>query len=84
MSGFVGDEVTSRWNQHSRGRTRLLNLDSTRSYPGSLFPEQPEQQRQNRAYQQTGDDGKMETEIAFGIVDVTRQTPQPTLAKARP
>jgi len=49
-----------------------------------LPAKQPQQQRQNRAQQQTGDDGKMETEIALGIMDVTGQAPQPASAETRP
>jgi len=49
-----------------------------------LFPEQPQEQGQNRAEQQAGHDWKMETEIALGIMDVTRQMSQPALAEARP
>ncbi|HXR46365.1 MAG TPA: hypothetical protein VN784_02905 [Candidatus Limnocylindrales bacterium] len=41
-----------------------------------LFPEPPEQQGQESAQQQSGDDGKMKTEIAlricFGIVSGCR------------
>lgn len=52
--------------------------------PYSSFPEQPQQQRQNRAQQQAGDDGKMKTEIALGIIDVAGQPPQPAFAEAGP
>jgi hypothetical protein len=49
-----------------------------------LLFEQPQQQRQNRAQQQAGDNRKMETEIAFGIIDVAGQTAQPALANPGP
>jgi hypothetical protein len=52
--------------------------------PNSLFPEQPQQQRQDDAKDQAGDNRKMKTEIALGITDVAGQTPEPALAEARP
>jgi hypothetical protein len=49
-----------------------------------LLSKQPQQQRQNRAQNQAGDDGKMKTEIALGITDVAGQTSEPAFAEARP
>jgi hypothetical protein len=40
----------------------------------NLFPKQPQQQRQDRAGNQARHDGKMKTEIAFGIIDIAGQT----------
>jgi hypothetical protein len=48
------------------------------------FPKQPQQQRQNRADNQARHDGKMKTEIAFGIIDIARQTAKPAFAETGP
>ena len=46
-----------------------------------LLSEQPEDNSQNEAHQQARDYGEVEAEVALGVVDVTRQSSEPTLAK---
>lgn len=42
-----------------------------------LFPEYPEQQRQNNADNNAGGDGKIETEFLFSNDDIPRQSANP-------
>jgi hypothetical protein len=48
------------------------------------FPEQPHQQRQNHADDQTRDDWKIKTEVPFAVMDVARQSSEPTAADPGP
>ena len=41
-------------------------------------------QRQQETQEQTGNDGKVKAEIAFAVMDVSRQAPQPGFAKTAP
>jgi hypothetical protein len=52
----------------------LLFLPSCFPYS---FPEKPQNQRQQRAQNQAGDNGKIEMEIALGIMDIAGQTSEP-------
>jgi len=63
----------------SLGAAEKISMTKTQS-----FPKQPQQQRQNCADDQARHDGKMKTEIAFGIIDIPGQTAQPAFAKTRP
>ena len=49
-----------------------------------LFSEEPHQQREDRADEQTGDNRKMEACVSFADIDVARQLPEPASAKAGP
>ena len=49
-----------------------------------LLSKQPKQERQKQTRQQAGHDWEMETEIAFGVVNITGQPAQPAFAKAGP
>lgn len=50
----------------------------------SLFSCQPDHEGQDGAQQQTGRDREMEAEIAFGEVQISRQTSEPTPDKSGP
>ena len=49
-----------------------------------LSSEQPKQQRQNYAQNQTSDNWKMKIKTVSGIIDVAGQTAKPVFAEARP
>ena len=49
-----------------------------------LLLEQPNQESQGHTDQQARDDRKMKAEVAFRIMDVSRHSPQPSLAKTGP
>ena len=49
-----------------------------------LFSEQPEENTQDRADEQTGHDWEIEFEIAFGVVNVSGQSTEPAFADAGP
>jgi hypothetical protein len=48
------------------------------------FPEQPQEQRQDRAEEEAGDDREMKTEVGPGVIDIAGQPAEPPPAKTRP
>lgn len=45
---------------------------------------QPEYERQHDAYENARDDGKVETEVVLGLMNVPGQSSQPAFANAQP
>src|SRR5438034_483102 len=52
--------------------------------PASLLSKEPKHDRQQETDEQAGDNREMETEIAFRVMNISRQAPEPVLADTRP
>src|SRR5258708_8607786 len=84
--------LTAIWNQRSLTPEKWNGTEPrwTPRFPRrppqspASFSEQPKQQRQNQADQQTGDDREMETEILPRAMNVARQPPTPAQVRPRP
>lgn len=65
-------------------RLSTFSIQKQGFVPSLPAPEEPEEQRQNRADDQTRDQRKMKTEIPFAVIDIARQPAQPAPAQTRP
>ena len=66
------------------GATRLLLHALPAPDRSPLLSEQPEENGQDRAEQQTSNDREIKTKVAFAVMNVSRQPAEPAAAKPRP